>query len=484
MALINANPRLDAGDSINRGLEFWYPINEPTGDFLRDISPQQRHARQSVGGAGQYARPVTPIGRTLQQIGGAYKYFSVDGYSWPADSTISASWWQYVPTGQQLGVFYFQGINAISADFPYGTDIFWCYGTEAGRLTLSYSSFFDKWVHFVATSDRARRSCVYANGVLFGSGTVGGSLPSSYTPLQIGLASTSAHISNLRVWRNRIITPGEAARLYREPWAGTLPGNLRSRRTFRSSGGTTYNDTIADAVTGAESFATRLVAVGTISDAATAAESNATAMTMRSALSDAVTAAEASAASQVMPNPITDDVIGGEAFGTTAVFNSALSDGATASDSVEGSVSTTYNEAIADDVTASDTMEGELPNTGDTHDGFKRRTRRQRALDAAERQRREDMATEARALRLSLEAAMGMAAEAAEEAPPQAAEALQEATEAARVVPAVLARQVDWVALQAARDAVTALHTAIEAAARAKALADDDEDVEILLRAL
>lgn len=120
----------------------------------------------------------------------------------------------------------------------------------------------------------------------------------------------------------------------------------------------------------------------------------------------------------------------------------------------------------------------------DTHDGYLRRTRRQRALDAAERRRCEDAVSEALSLRLALEAAMGMAAEAVEDAPPEAVEVVERATEAARPMPAILSSAPDWAALEAARVTVAALHKAIEAAARAKALADDDDDVEILLRAL
>lgn len=123
----------------------------------------------------------------------------------------------------------------------------------------------------------------------------------------------------------------------------------------------------------------------------------------------------------------------------------------------------------------------EPAQTGDTHDGFKRRSRRQRAADAAEQKRRVTLAQEAVALRLELEAAMGMAAEAVEEAPAAAAQAVQTAAKAARVaVPAVP----DMEGLAAARAAVAALLEAVEEARRAKALAEDDEEVFMLLRAL
>jgi predicted Zn-dependent protease len=112
---------------------------------------------------------------------------------------------------------------------------------------------------------------------------------------------------------------------------------------------------------------------------------------------------------------------------------------------------------------------------------MKRRSRRQRAMDAAEQRRRASLAEEGLALRLSLEAAMGMAAEVAEEAPAEAAQAVQAAVRAARVaIPAAP----DVAALADARKAVATLLEAVEEARRLKALAEDDEDVLMLLRAL
>lgn len=142
----------------------------------------------------------------------------------------------------------------------------------------------------------------------------------------------------------------------------------------------------------------------------------------------------------------------------------------------------------------SSTLAGTVPITGlitvddattDTHDGFVRRSRRQRALDAAERRRREAMAQEAVALRLSLEAAMGAAADVAEEAPREAAEAVQAvAKQAARLVPTLAEARADAALLASARETVAALRAAVEEAERARALAEDDEDVLMLLRAL
>lgn len=124
-------------------------------------------------------------------------------------------------------------------------------------------------------------------------------------------------------------------------------------------------------------------------------------------------------------------------------------------------------------------------HVGDTHDGFVRRSRRERALEAAARRERDEWVANRNALRLSLEAAMGLAAEVVEDAPPAAVEAVEAAQEAVAVVAPVLARRVvDVAALAEAQALVDRLYAAVEEAARLKALADDDEEVLMLLRAL
>lgn len=106
-------------------------------------------------------------------------------------------------------------------------------------------------------------------------------------------------------------------------------------------------------------------------------------------------------------------------------------------------------------------------------------------MDAAAERAREEWLAERNGLRLALQAAMGMAEEVAEEAPPEAVEAVQEAVQAAQAVVPVLARPaVDAVALGEVRRLVAALQEAVAEAERLRALAGDDEEVLMLLRAL
>lgn len=121
----------------------------------------------------------------------------------------------------------------------------------------------------------------------------------------------------------------------------------------------------------------------------------------------------------------------------------------------------------------------------DTHDGFKRRTRRERALEAAAKRLRDEARDEAVALRLEIEAAMGMVAEAAEEAPESVAEAVPPVVARAEAAVARLApvRAVEPATLAEARDIARTLRTLVEDMERARALAEDDEEVLMLLRA-
>jgi hypothetical protein len=116
----------------------------------------------------------------------------------------------------------------------------------------------------------------------------------------------------------------------------------------------------------------------------------------------------------------------------------------------------------------------------DTHDGVTKRSRRQRKLQAAEVRRRDELAAEATALRLSLEAAMGLAAEVIEDAPAPVVAKIEAVQR--RVAPIVARREP--ISAAPALAAIAELKAAIDEAMAAKALADDDEDVELLLRAL
>ena len=127
------------------------------------------------------------------------------------------------------------------------------------------------------------------------------------------------------------------------------------------------------------------------------------------------------------------------------------------------------------------------PPPSATHDGWIKRSRRHRAIDAALRREDEERQADARALKLSLDAALGMAAEVVADAPEEAAEVVREAVaQGVAIAPLFtpIAPTFSPAGLDDIRAAIATLHAAIDAANRARELAEDDEDVELLLRAL
>lgn len=287
------------------------------------------------------------------------------------------------------------------------------------------------WHCLVVTWDNVTLRA-YRNGVLTGSVTPG-SGGVTWTAFAIGRNASAGvgyfngNVALVRKY-NRAITPGEVRRLYSDPWAGTA----RGRRIV---------------VPGAGSY--------TLAVDALAYEHTLADVGVRVAKTLAVDAL-------AYEHTLAD--VGLEYHQTAYTLD------------VEPLV---YGYRAANVGLTYDT-----PATSDTHDGYLRRSRRQRALDAAEKRLRDERVAEAVALRLAIEAAMGEAADVAEEAPAPAVEAVTVAVQQARRFVAPLAVGPDPAVLEAARAALVEVRTAIAAADRARMLAEDDEDVLMLLRAL
>lgn len=124
------------------------------------------------------------------------------------------------------------------------------------------------------------------------------------------------------------------------------------------------------------------------------------------------------------------------------------------------------------------TLQPFVVDGGDTHDGVKQ-SRRLRRIEALRQRADAERLADAQALRLSLEAALGLAAEIPTDDAPRVAEAVQRAPKAA---------EVDWrrVADDAEQYArlsrvVAKLSAVVQAEARRRADADDDDDAAFLL---
>lgn len=462
-----ARVRLDGADPINRGLIGFWPLTEGGGAVGVDISPCRRNATHVLDPQRRNWR----TGRAISYNGSSqYSSVPVKDLSFASGSV---SWWQNTTAAYNSGTIRAMwGVVTGAGEFTaqvYFTDQ-WAVGWRNGGTDsrIGFAASATNWPtnstnHYAFTWD-ATGSYLYLNGSLIGSTATAPATVNLNDNFAIGAQGVGygtffpGAISNFRIL-NRRLRLTEIQRLYREPWAGTA----RPTRRVYATTGTTYNESISDTAPGTDAVSVAATYRPSISDSGAGTDAVTAALTIGTSVSDSAAGTDALASTQVANIEVTDAATGTDALETTATQSVDITDNATPTDSVDAS-----------DVVG-----------GDTHDGFVRRSRKQRALDAAERRRREALAQEAVALRLSLEAAMGDAAELAEDAPEEAAEAVQAvAKRAARLVPTLAEARADEAVLVTARETVAALRAAVDEAARARALAEDDEEVLLLLRAL
>lgn len=137
-----------------------------------------------------------------------------------------------------------------------------------------------------------------------------------------------------------------------DPSALWSPGPARARYVDITA--VTYNDTISDAVTAADSVAAALTTSGSVSDAATGADSLSVALTARPALADAATAADSTAAALTARPTITDTATGADTSAAALTANAAISDPVTAGDAMVGGKLT--SDPITDTVAGADSL--------------------------------------------------------------------------------------------------------------------------------
>lgn len=440
-----ARLRLDGADPINRGLLGFWPTDEASGSIVRDISPFASNGI-ITNGAGRVfdtrGRSVSYNGST-QYWGSTHNQGIQNGFSASAWINLGAG----VGANQAILSSMHQFDLTILWQISSGTTMqFWADTRVNNSSSSAFSDVRGKVVHVGVSWAPDRTTRFFLNGVAIGSSSTAADVVSPIAGWNIGRYGVPAaryftgRIGQVRTW-GRVLQPREFMRLYADPWAGT------ERPLSRVYSAT---PSVAVALTGqAATFS-----AGTIAPTSTVAASG-----------QAATFATGTAAPS-----LTVPVVGQDA--TFAAGTVGVAGDVTVA--LTGQAATFATGTISADVA-----------TGDTHDGFVRRSRRQRALDAADRRRRDELAQEATALRLSLEAAMGMAAEVVDTAPVEAVEAVQTvAKRAARMVPDLADMAPEPALLAAARNLVEQVHAAVAEAERRRALAEDDEDVLMLLRAL
>lgn len=238
MPRFNSAPVLNPGDSINRGLVGFWPLNHAAGGIARDLSPFARHG--TLVNFGYTSTSGWATGRTgrVLNFDGSNDYISVERI--PPLPYITVSCWlkangsnsSFIISKNFSGTVPFQLSPAPSG--TYGGFAF--YGGPWICTNVATDIRNDgKWHHVAGTFDGATLK-YYIDGRLDASASYSGTLPSNTAAMTIGVYLNdggffTGPISALRI-HNRALSVSELARLYRDPWAGTL----RRRRLVGNSG--------------------------------------------------------------------------------------------------------------------------------------------------------------------------------------------------------------------------------------------------------
>lgn len=239
MARINAVTRLDAGDSINRGLEAWFPFDENAGLDAFDISANRYHAVNES--TGFLLNRAGPIGR-FRDWSTVDTRLKEPAFRWRSGVPISVSCWVNCSAARGNTLFSITGGGRdIKCFGPYSDgNIYWDGGDEAsGRISTSFASYADKWTHLALVNDNVGFKAIYINGNLITSSTAALTSMTGGTTLRFGQWTDGGYmwlgqLANFRL-ASRVYTGTEIRRLYHEPWAGSVSG--RTRRVYDVASG-------------------------------------------------------------------------------------------------------------------------------------------------------------------------------------------------------------------------------------------------------
>lgn len=361
MPRFNSAPVLNPRDSINRGLVGFWPLNHAAGGIARDLSPFARHGTLvNFGYTSTSGWATGATGRVLN-FDGSNDYVSVERI--PPLPYITVSCWvkangsnsSFIISKNFSGTVPFQLSPAPSG--TYGGFAF--YGGPWICTNVATDIRNDgKWHHVAGTFDGTTLK-YYIDGRLDASASYSGALPSNASAMTIGVyLNDGGHftgpISALRI-HNRALSVAELARLYRDPWAGTL---RRRRRAISTTASAAYNETLSDAVTAGDAIAAALAALGSLTDALTAAEGLAAALAAAASASDAGTAADSPAAVRAALASLSDPATGADAASGRIAAGLSASDAATGGDAAAGGFAVSLS--ASDAATAADSLAAAL----------------------------------------------------------------------------------------------------------------------------
>lgn len=360
--------RLLTSDPINRQLKAWLPLNENAGlsafNLVGPLSGRLTATTRRTQGwtTVNFDGSTTQgsLGLTGVNHPGAYSYGTISWWMRPASAynsgTVRSIW------GTQM-----VGGSGLEFACQAWSDGNWYIGSypTGSRLTMALSAtnyIQNVWTHYAVVWSPSGLS-FYCRGQLIGSAGAQDNSATDYTALGFGSmlfsdASTprrwDGDLAHFRVWR-AALNPFAIKRLASDPWAGTVP--LPHWR-YSISGGTTYNETISDGVTVADSISSKLTTAGSVSDTITAADSTTGTLVMSPTITDSTTLADTPSGLLKMSASVSDGVTASDTPSATMVMGASVSDGITTSDGATGGL--LFSSTISDGITAADSVSASM----------------------------------------------------------------------------------------------------------------------------
>lgn len=203
---------VDTADSINTGLQGFWPLSDGDGTTAVDLSGNGNNG--TLNGGADWGS--TSKGTSYQGDGVDGTSVSLPGSATSQPITISC-WGRFTDTY----AYFFDGPNATDrlALYRHNSQLSYFAGVSEVNIGTGYND--GEWHHFVIVYDGAS-SAAYVDGVFKVSGSAG---TNQYNGLLVGsrysnTGANSGNIQNLRVY-DRALSASEISRLYQDPWAGT-----------------------------------------------------------------------------------------------------------------------------------------------------------------------------------------------------------------------------------------------------------------------
>ena len=214
--------------NLSRGLiGAWCPSKQRrSSNTLIDYSANNNHG--TLSGMDLSADWTTSGGKSALYFDGTNNSVSTP-LQWPSNqnSGVTFSFWTFVASadsgqlGSIAGIGAAAGVDRIQMHCPYAGVIYWDAGnptTGSGRISVSMTGYYDRWVHVVGTS-QATFQAIYLDGKVAVSQNSGVALTAAYAPntLSIGSWSTffhKGHIDDFLI-RPRAISQSEVNSLFK-----------------------------------------------------------------------------------------------------------------------------------------------------------------------------------------------------------------------------------------------------------------------------